>query len=434
VHVHRQRPRAGAALLAESRAAAQEPTEPRRLLAPIALLAATALGCTGASARPDAYHLDCVFDPRAPVTECPHLRERQTVREPALSAADELRIRGASASRAGTDLIVDVQLAGRFWNESDQNLYLFIGAAAPSGASSTYALTADPAYASDTGYPIRNAVRMPHTNDIRVGVMAPTPRSYTPQVYAGDAVHALAVGPDTGVVARANGGDVHVEVPLARTYAATGGNAPERIGVTVATARDYVGFVDQASVRDVPASGAASATAEELPPASYPTLDARSHRFERVALRPLDGGVSVELDMAAPIADWAQTNLHVFFIPVPSRAAARPLLDPSKTRGMPYAWSYYCGVYSPHRIFCKASHGDDFTFDTAYAERGSLDAPAGVTLRARGDGRYALDLAADRMGDLTGGRATFAVVVAAGRDGQGPTSWYGSDVTTPRSP
>jgi len=265
--------------------------------------------------------------------------------------------------------------------------------------------------------------------------MAPVERPYSPQVYVSDPVHAEAVGPGAGVTLQTRGGEVHLEIPLDRYYAVKKAPAPERLGVTVATARDYVGFIDQISVRDLSPGSTKRETSRDLPPTAYPALDARSHHLERVALRALRdlrGGVSVELETSAPIADWAQTNLHFFFIPVPPYPATPPLHDPSKTRDLPFKWSYYCGVYSPRRLFCKASRGKDFTFDTAYAERDSLAAPAGVAFREVAPGRYALDLAASHLDTLRAGRATFALVVAAGRDGFGPTSWYGAGAPAAR--
>lgn len=345
----------------------------------------------------------------------------------ALSDSSELVLRSVTAARDGARLLVDAHLTGKLWSETDQNLYVFAGGPSQGGAPVTYALTADPSFADDIAYPVRSAIRLPHATDVRVGLMAPAERPYSPQVYVNDSVHADAVGPSAGVVFRVEGDTVHLEIPIERYFALKKAPVPERLSVTVATARDYVGFVDQISIRDLPVSDPRTETAKDLAPAVYPMLDVRSHAFERVALRTTEGGgVSVELDTAAPIVDWAQTNLHFFFVPVPPIRVSPPLHDPSKARTIPYKWSYYCGVYSPHRLFCKASQGKDFTFDTAYAERTALPAAQGVAFREIAPGRYALDLTAPEIEALRAGGATFGLIVSAGRDGFGPTSWYGA--------
>jgi hypothetical protein len=230
------------------------------------------------------------------------------------------------------------------------------------------------------------------------------------------------------VAVRAEGDHVWLEIPLDRYFALAKAPVPEHLGVTIATARDYVGFIDQLTVRDllVSETKTETETTKDVPPTLYPSLDPRSHALERVALRTLEGGgVSVEVDTAAPIVDWAQTNLNLFFLPVPPSRPETPLYDPSKTKTLPYAWSYYCGVYSPHRIFCKASGGKDFRYDTAYAERSDLPVPEGVSFREISPGHYALDLTAELTKELSHPRGTFALIVSAGRDGFGPTSWYG---------
>jgi hypothetical protein len=385
--------------------------------------AAGLLGCAERAPSGEPFGLDCVFDPRAPLTACPHLGDRQSLEPLTLSDSAELCIQALSAARSGDSLSLEVRLAGRFWNETDQNLYVFLGAAGP---ASPYALSADPGFAAEVGYPVRGELLLPHGVDLRVGVMAPAERVYSPQVYLADPVHADAVGPGAIDAVRAEGSTVHLTIPLGRYYAKKNAPVPEHLGVTVASARDYVGFVDQRSVRDLPKGSAAAAGERDLPPIAYPLLDPAAHRFAELSLRPAGGGVSVELTMAAPITDWAQTNLHFFFVPTPPYPSSKPLPDPSKSRTLPYKWSYYCGVYSPRRIFCKASHGKDFTFDKAYAERASLSAPPGVSFRELGAGRYALEIGAEHADTLRAGRPSYALVVSAGRDGFGPTSWYGA--------
>ncbi len=393
------------------------------------LLAAASLGCSKPDVAPGSYGLDCIFAPRAPFTECARSARAPGAAETARSASSDLVIGSVRAGRGAKGLVLDVHLEGQFWNEADQNLYVFVGGSTPGGASSSYALTADPGHAAESGYPVRSTVELPHSSDLRIGIMAPAERRYSPQVYVNDPVRAEAVGRSSGVQVATQGGDVHLEIPIERYYAAKRLPVPEVISVTVATARDYVGFIDQLSVRDVAKDGERTETTKALPPMPYPMIDARSHVLERVTLRPASGGVSVEVGMAAPIRDWAQTNLSFYFIPVPPYRAGRPLPDPTTTRTLPYRWSYYCGVYSPRRVFCKASHGKDFSFDSAYSERTSLALPEGIAFRDLGEGRYALDVAAALMADIRLDRPTFAVVVAAGRDGDAPTSWYGAPAT-----
>jgi hypothetical protein len=390
------------------------------------LVAALAIVVAGLGCRPrdEAPGLDCVFDPRAPVTECTHVTGRQDEVASTLSESAELVLESLTASRSAVGVVVDARLAGRFWNETDQNVYVFLGAA---GGEARYALSADPGYAADVGYPVRGEVTVPHTIDVRVGIMAPVAGGYSPQVYVDDPVRALAVGEGAIGALRVTRQEIHAEIPLERWYVAKRVPVPEHLGVTVATARDYVGFVDQLSVRELPVGSSGAAAGRDAPPMTYPKLDLRSHHFERVAMQASpSGGVTVELEMGAPITDWGQTNLHVFFLPVPLYPSAKPLLDPSKSRTLPAKWSFYCGVYSPRRVFCKPSAGRDFTFDSAYAERATLAAPEGVTFRELGGARYALDVGAQQVDTLRAGRSTFALVVSAGRDGFGPTTWYGS--------
>lgn len=393
-----------------------------------AVFVAASIGCSSRKMPRESHGLDCIYDFRIPVTECTNVREHPRS-VPSLSDASELVLRSVSATREGTRLFVDARLAGKFWNELDQNVYVFLGGPSADGAPVTYALTADTSFAADLSFPVRHEVRLPHANAVRIGLMSPAERPYSPQVYVTDPVHTDAVGPSAGISVRVVGDRIQLEIPLDRYFALAKTPIPERLGVTVATARDYVGFVDRLSVRDLPASVTKTETTRDEPPAVYPMLDPRAHLFERVALRTIPegrgGGVSVEIDTPAPIVDWAQTNLNFFFIPVPPTHADAPIYDPSKTRTLPHPWSYYCGVYSPHRIFCKASHGTDFKYDTAYAERSALPPAEGVTFREIAPGRYALDLAAGPTKELSDPRATFAVIVSAGRDGFGPTSWYG---------
>lgn len=368
----------------------------------------------------EAFGLECIYDFRTNVTECPRITAQASM---PLSATDssELVLRAVDATREGSRLTLDIQLAGPFHNEPDQNVYVFLGR--PGAAK--YTITADPSFAADLAYPVRTEVDLPHTNDVRIGVMAPTLVPHSPQLYVTDAVHTDAVGAATGIVQKVSGRILHLEIPLDRAWAFAKAAVPERLVVTVATARDYVGFVDQLTVADLGVTSTRQQTARDLPPMKYPTLDARSHRFERVAIRTGSSGIGVEVDMALPIVDWAQTNLYFLFVPVPPLSSSEPLFDPSKQRQLPHPWSYYCAVYSPHRLFCKASHGKDFTYDTAYSERANLPAPNDVSFRETAPGHYVLELGANVTPELSASKSTFGLLVSAGRDGFGPTNAYG---------
>ncbi|XXF78015.1 hypothetical protein P2318_33955 [Myxococcaceae bacterium GXIMD 01537] len=393
-------------------------TATRRLARAAALLL---LAC---SRRPDVppHGLDCVLEAGASRVECTHIAEHSQVQKPVLTGAHEMVLTSLTASRTPTHLVVDATLQGAFRNAEDQNLYLFLGEPGPEGTRTPYALTADLRYAQELSYPVRAGLELPHRVDVRVGVMTPGPAGYSPQVYVRDTVHADAVGADSEVVQRVEGADVHLEVPLARYYALKGASVPPTLSVTLATARDYVGFVDHLTVRDVAPGETRNAAPRAAPPVLYPSLDARSHRLEAVSLSEAGGTTTVRLKVGAPMTDWAQTNLQFFFVPLPATSPPQPLMDPSHAVSVPYAWSYYCAVYSPGQIFCKASRGEDFTYDTAYAERTSLARPEGVRFLEEGPARYALEVPTAALGAGPGG---VALLVALGRDGFAPIHFYG---------
>lgn len=391
-----------------------------RAMMAAALLAAA---CSRQS-PPNAHGLDCVLPEDGTRVLCPVRNQRVFKLE--LSKASELVLTAVSAKRTPTHLVVDATLQGAFRNEADQNLYLFIG---EPGAPDVYALTADPQYAKDLSYPVRTRAELPHRNEVRVGVMAPWPAGYSPQVYVMDPVRADAVGADSGVVQRVEGSTVHLEVPLARYYALKGTEVPRVLSVTVATARDYVGFVDQLSVPGLAVGDTRPAAPRGAePPALYPSLDERSHRFRAVSLEEKKGTTSVSLKTAAPITDWGQTNLQVLFVPLPPRRPEGTLKDASHALPLPYAWSHYCAVYSPGRVFCKSSHGKDFTYDTAYAERTGLEGPTGVRFREERPGDYVLEVPTAALGR---GPEGVAVLVLPGRDGFAPTTFFGLTAERP---
>jgi hypothetical protein len=374
----------------------------------------------------DFYRLDCVIEDKSLRTECPDLAVRQLVSKPTGSDASELILDQVFASLRGGQLTVEALLRGRFWNEFDQNLYIFIGAGMDEGSPAVYSLSADSQYFTDLGYPVRGEIGFFHKNDIRIGIMAPDVSTYSPQVYINNPVRTDAVGESSGIIQLVDGSRIRIVIPLARYYARRGAAIPAVLSVTVATARDYVGFIDMSTITGLSEGISMEGVPSTLPANIYPSLDPDSHVFERVAVSRSNKHVYVEMRMAGAIRDWGQTNLHVFFVPVPADQAASPLPDPSQTMWLPYKWSFYCGVYSPQRIFCKASGGDDFRFDTGYAQRETLDAFPGVVFRSSGERDYVLELSEEMESVLRGRGSKFALVVSAGRDGFGPTSWYGS--------
>lgn len=212
------------------------------------LAAALLLAACSRTSPPNPQGLDCVLTAGTSRVECANVARNQQLQPPRLTGARELRIEKLSASRTPTHLVVDATLRGAFRNAADQNVYLFIGEPAGDGPPTRYALTSDPQYARDLSYAVRTELRLPHRNDVRVGVMTPEPAGYSPQVYVRDAVRAEAVGPETEVVQCVEGSTLRLEVPLARYFGLKGAEVPRVLSVTLATARDYVGFVDQRSV------------------------------------------------------------------------------------------------------------------------------------------------------------------------------------------
>lgn len=377
----------------------------------------------------DCRALACVSRGGAATTRCADTSPPQVIQRLSLSDARELIIEGLKVSRVGPSVSVEVTLKGEFRNETDQNLYVFVGRTPPAGRPESYSLSADVRYAADLPYEVRNTVELPHSNDFRVGVMTPREAAYSPQTYRGAAVHADAVGRDTHVGVEVSQRLVRLSLPLDELYRGVGSAAPERVSLTVATARDYVGFVDQFGVNDVAGGETKQGGRAAVEPTPYPTLDYNSHLVKSVTLHDGGGLVRAEVETAAEIGDWAQTNLHFFFVPYPARDVGANPPDPSKTVTLPHGWSYYCGVYSPSRLFCKASDGRDFTYDEGYAERHALEGPAGVRFRVLGGARYALELAPENVAKLKAGGDAFALLITAGRDGFGPTSAYGWDLS-----
>lgn len=388
------------------------------------LLLAFVLGL-GLSVMRDCWRLYCILHAGSRIAQCTDGARGSTPAALPTSDSGDLIIEKLEVTRDQSWAVVSVKLGGRFWNETDQNLYIFAGQPPPDGAPATYSLSTDEQYFADIPYSIRNSIQLPHGNDLRVGVMSPQEYDYTPQVYLNDPVRADLVGRDAHVEMSINGQEVRLRLPLAEYYERKRARLPGLLSFTVATARDYVGFVDQVSVNNVPANGGGTGDKRPLPPAVYPSLDFHSHVIKDVILRRQDdGSVQIELETAAPINDWAQTNLYFFFMPSPSGREPAPA-DPSQSLTLPHPWSYYCGVYSSNLLFCKPSKGSDYSYDLGYAERSRLEKPAGVVFRELGGAKYVLELSSEILEEVKSGGDDFALMLTVGRDGFGPTSCYG---------
>jgi hypothetical protein len=390
----------------------------------VLLLFVTTLSCNERAMPTDTFGLDCIFDTRTSVTNCADVSTRRKLDLPRLRDAKQLELRRVTALRSASTLTLDIELQGRFDNDIDQNVYVFVGAR--STIPSAYALTSDPQYFADLSYPVRGSLALPHTTDVRVGIMAPVSRTYTPQVYLRDPVHADLVGADAGIVQQVQGHIVHLQIPIERYFVHKGSSLPDALSVTVATARDYVGFIDLMTVHDLTVGASKSVTERPDEPASYPIArcpisrlggDCARRECRRDGCGSADGGADTRLGTNQPT---------LLLFPVPPSRSSTTLRDPSGALQLPYKWSYYCAVYSPHRIFCKPSKGIDFKFDTAYAERRALEAPEGVRFREIGGATYRLEMPRQMETTLRAKRATFAVMVEVGRDGFGPTCWYGA--------
>jgi hypothetical protein len=371
------------------------------------------------------YSLYCVAPTGLSATQCTEALQHQAVRKLPLSDSRELIIEEAAVTRDQFSVTVSVKLQGEFHNEPDQNLYVFVGQAPNDGAPSSYSLSSDEQYFKDLSYTVRNTIQLPHSNEIRIGIMSPQESAYTPQVYVSDPVYADFVGSSAHIGIETSGHQVRLLLPLAEYYRRRGTTVPDVISMTVTTARDYVGFVDQISVTNVRVGDNKREDRKSLPPIFYPSLRYDSHIFKSVTLQQTNGSANVEFEMLAEIEDWAQTDLHFFFVPYPPSGWTGAPLDPSKTTPLPYRWSFYCGVYSPNRIFCKASDRNDLTYDKGYAGRPALEQPAGVRFRVHGGAKYSLELAPPVVEQIKRNRGTFALLLTAGRDGFGPTSRFG---------
>ena len=367
----------------------------------------------------------CVFRVGGPVTQCPNARQDEVIGRLPLSDSQELILEGLRVAREQSSIVVSAKLKGGFWNETDQNIYIFLGQAPPAGAPASYSLSADEQYFTDLSYYVRHTIQLPHSNEIRIGIMAPREAGYSPQVYINDSVRADLTGHAAHIEIAADGHDVRLKLPLNEYYERRASRPPDSVSVSVATARDYVGFIDQLSVTNVAVGQTKDAGERTLPPVFYPSLDYDSHRFKKVVLEQDAGSVRVTMEMEAEINDWAQTNLYFFFIPYPVGFWNQSPKDPSNTVTLPSPWSFYCSIYSPNRVFCKVSNGSDLTYDSGYSERTRLGTPEGVSFHRVGDATYVLDLSPAVVEKIKANGDKFALLLMVGRDGFGPTTCYG---------
>lgn len=370
--------------------------------------------------------LYCVAPDGFSSVDCAEATLQQTIKTGPLTDSAELIIREVAISRNQRTADVRIKLQGQFHNEQDQNVYIFIGQTPVDGTLTSYSLSSDAQYFKDLSYPVWNTIQIPHSNQIRIGVMSPQVSNYSPQVYIKDPVYADFVGSAAHLVLNSSGSEFSITIPFADYYNGIGRSAPDALSFTIASAKDYVGFIDQISISNLAVGETKQDSRKMLPPTLYPTLNYDSHSIKKLTVDHDDGGgAHIEFETVAEIQDWAQTDLHFFLVPYPATISRVRILDPSHTVALPFAWSFYCGVYSPNRIFCKASNAEDFTYDNGYAKRAELPPPTGVIFRQLGNARYSLELDPKTFSIAKGRGKAFALLMTAGRDGFGPTSCYG---------
>src|SRR6185503_5118728 len=191
----------------------------------------------------DCSQLSCTVESGAANVQCENQAHEKLLETSPSSNAQDLVLERVQVARDQSSAQISIKLKGRFWNETDQNLYVFLGQASPAPVS--YSLSADTQFFADVSYPIRNTINLPHANEVRVGVMAPGDVGYSPQIYITDPVRADLVGPDAHLTVKADGNEVVLTLPLTEYYRRKQAAVPDRLSFTVATARDYVGFIDE---------------------------------------------------------------------------------------------------------------------------------------------------------------------------------------------
>jgi hypothetical protein len=325
------------------------------------------------------------------------------------------------ARTTGGTLDVSVQLRGGFVEAVDQNLYLFVGRAPDASPGASWSLSDDPAFFEGLGYPIRAAVSLPGEPLRRIAILSPRIEAYSPQVYERSRGEASETGPGTPVTLASTGSVFEVTVDLPRLLGSSAaGDDP--LWLTVATARDYVGFVSDVSLPAVRRDGDEVSATPTSPAMHYPSLEPSSHQLVEASIARSGSSLDVAVRTLSPIRDWAQTNVTFYFFSLPAPRLAHPPRDASKSFDLPAGWSFYCAVYSPTRVFCRRADPTTWAYDDSYSERRQLEMPQGIRVDATGsDVRLSLD-------DATTGLAgrDVAVMVMVGRDGFAPSFAYGA--------
>jgi hypothetical protein len=381
------------------------------------------LALTGCSRSPEplaSCPFRCVLRAGSAAVECaaPSASDRRWT--PPSVPSESSEITRVAARNASGVLHVDVELRGGFVEAVDQNVYLFLGTTADARSGASWSLSDDPAYFEGLGYPVRAAVTLPGEPARRIAILSPRVESYSPQVYERRRGDAAVTGPAAPLTLTQSGTSFEVAVDLSRLLGGTAA-ADDELWVTVATARDYVGFISDATVDRVPSDGREVSATPTSPTMHYPRLEPRSHELTAVSVARGARKLEVDLRTLEPVRDWAQTNVGFYFFALPTPRLARRPRDASKSFELPAGWSYYCAVYSPVRVFCRRPDPTTWSYDESYSGRSRLDLPAGVHVDTVG-GELRLGVDAEAAGV---GSGDVGVMVTVGRDGFAPTSVYG---------
>ncbi len=380
-----------------------------------------AAACDRSPAKLVACPFRCTLLEGATATTCPAPAVADVRWVPPSVPSEASEIERITARRASGALTVDVELGGGFVEAVDQNVYLFLGRAADARAGASWALSEDPAFFENLGYEVRSRVTLPGDPLRRVALLSPRVKSYSPQIYESARGQAYVTGAAAPIALQSSGKSFHVSVELATLL---GGSAAARddLWLTVATARDYVGFISEATIGRVTADGTVASSAPTSPSMRYPLLDPDGQKLAGVALARHGPSLDLVVRTVAPVHDWAQTNVNLYFFALPTPMLASRPRDASKAFELPAGWAYYCAIYSPARVFCRRPPLDGWSYDDGYAERARLEVPPGVGVEIAGtEVRVSMDTT------VTGvlGHGDVGVVVTVGRDGFGPTTIYG---------
>lgn len=377
------------------------------------------LACDRSPAKLQQCPYRCVLRDGAASAACPPPDPAEVRWTPVSVPSDASIIEQVSASHREGRLEVAIDLRGGFTDAVDQNLYIFFGRVADARAGESWSLSDDPAFFEDLGYPVRSSVPLPGPPLRRVAILSPKLEGYSPQIYEARRGQAAITGAAAPVTLENRGNTFRATVGLGQLL---GADPNEDLWVTVATARDYVGFISDATVARVAPGGASTAkpTTEAM---RYPSLNVDAQKLASVALARRGASLELALRTVAPITDWAQTNVSLYFTELPTPALSPRPRDASKHFDLPAGWSFYCAIYSPKRVFCRRPDPATWAYDESYAERPKLETPAGVAVDVNGaDLRVTVDALAP--GHDVG------VVVEIGRDGFAPTTVYGVGAVT----